>query len=315
MGREGRIVKLELTRRRFVQAALGAAAGAGAGLGPARAMAGDGTLRNIPSSGEAIPSVGLGSWITFNVGNDPVLRDECAAVMEAFFKFGGGMIDSSPMYGSSQPVIGYGLKKLGYPKTLFSADKVWTSSGTEGPAQIEQTRRYWGVPRFDLLQVHNLRAWKPHLKTLFEMKAAGVLRYVGITTSHGRRHDLFEEVMRTQPLDFVQLTYNIADREAEDRLLPLARDRGIAVIVNRPYQRGALISRLEGQPLPPWAAEIGARSWAQFLLRYILSHPAVTTAIPATTRVDHVLENMQAAVGLQPDAATRRRMAAYVREL
>ena len=315
LGGKGRIVKPELTRRRFVQAALGAAAGAGAALGPARALAGDGTMHVIPSSGEAIPSVGLGSWITFNVGNDPVLRDECAAVMEAFFKAGGGMIDSSPMYGSAQPVIGYGLEKLGHPASLFSADKVWTSSGNEGPAQIEQTRRYWGVPKFDLLQVHNLRAWKPHLETLFEMKATGALRYVGITTSHGRRHDLFEEVMHSQPLDFVQLTYNIVDREAEDRLLPLARDRGIAVIVNRPYQRGALISRLEGKPLPPWSAETGARSWAQFLLRFIISHPAVTTAIPATTRVDHVLENKQAAEGLKPDAAMRRRMAAYVREL
>lgn len=272
-------------------------------------------MRRIPSSGEEIPAVGLGTWITFNVGNDPVLREECAAVMAAFFDAGGGMIDSSPMYGSSQPVIGSGLDRLGHPSSLFSADKVWISSGDQGPAQIEQSRRHWRVPKFDLLQVHNLRSWKPHLETLFEMKAERALRYVGITTSHGRRHDLFEKVMRREPLDFVQLTYNIADREAEARLLPLARDRGMGVIVNRPFQRGALIRRLEGKPLPAWSAEFGAASWAQFLLKFILSHPAVTTAIPATTRVDHVLENKLAAQGSLPDAATRRRMAAYVQNL
>lgn len=271
--------------------------------------------RRIPSTGEDIPAVGVGTWMTFNVGNDPVLRTESAAVMAAFFAAGGGMIDSSPMYGSSQPVVGYGLERLGHPPGLFSADKVWTSSGGDGPAQIERSRRHWGVPMFDLLQVHNLRAWKAHLPTLHEMKAAGGLRYVGITTSHGRRHDLFEQVMRAQPLDFVQLTYNIVDREAERRLLPLARDRGLGMIVNRPFQRGALIERLQGRPLPEWSAEIGASSWAQFVLKFILSHPAVTTVIPATTRVDHVRENKAAAEGTLPNEAMRHRMAAYVRGL
>ena len=269
-------------------------------------------MRPIPSSGEAIPAIGLGSWITFNVGDDPVLRDECAAVMAAFVESGGRMIDSSPMYGSSQPVIGYGLAKLG-DAPVFSADKVWTSS--DGPEQIEQSRRYWGVPRFDLLQVHNLVAWQDHLKTLYAMKEAGRLRYVGITTSEGRRHDLFEEVMRAEPLDFVQLTYNIVDREVEERLLPLARDRGMAVIVNRPFQQGDLTRDLAGETLPDWAVEIGATSWAQFILKYILAHPAVTVVIPATSRVDHVRENLAAATGPLPDEAMRRRMAAYVEQL
>lgn len=306
---------MAIERRTFVTGAACALAGAAAmpKLGPAQA--GTGAARRIPSSGAAIPAVGLGTWITFNVGNDPVLRDESAAVMAAFFEAGGGMIDSSPMYGSSQPVVGFGLERLGHPAALFSADKVWTGSGDDGPAQIEQSRQYWGVPAFDLLQVHNLLGWEAHLGTLFDMKAAGALRYVGITTSHGRRHGLFAEIMRAQPLDFVQLTYNIADREAEDRLLPLAQERGMAVIVNRPFQRGALIARLEGKPLPAWAGEIGAASWAQFLLKFILSQPAVTTAIPATSRVDHVLENKRAAEGALPDAATRRRMVDYVREL
>ena len=269
-------------------------------------------MRPIPSTGESIPAIGLGSWITFNVGDDPVLRDECAVVMAAFFESGGRMIDSSPMYGSSQPVIGYGLAKLGAPP-VFSADKVWTSS--DGPEQIEQSRRYWGVPRFDLLQVHNLVAWQDHLKTLYAMKDAAQLRYVGITTSEGRRHDLFEEIMRSEPLDFVQLTYNIVDREVEERLLPLARDRGMAVIVNRPFQQGDLTRDLAGEPLPDWAAEIGATSWAQFILKFILAHPAVTVAIPATSRVDHVRENLAAATGPLPDEAMRRRMAAYVEQL
>jgi diketogulonate reductase-like aldo/keto reductase len=304
-----------MTRRSFVNAALGALAGTAATASSGWSQTGSGDTRRIPSSAEEVPAVGLGTWITFNVGNDPVLRDHCAAVMAAFFEAGGGMIDSSPMYGSSQSVVGYGLERLGHPSSLFAADKVWTSSGARGPGQIEQSRRNWGIPKFDLLQVHNLRSWEPHLETLFRMKAEGAIRYVGITTSHGRRHDEFEMLLREQPLDFVQLTYNIVDRQAEARLLPLALDYGRAVIVNRPFQGGALVDRLEGEPMPPWAAEIGAFSWAQFVLKFILSHPAVTTAIPATTRVDHVLENKHAARGVLPDEATRRRMVAYVQDI
>ncbi|TJV37389.1 MAG: aldo/keto reductase [Mesorhizobium sp.] len=302
-----------ITRRTFVKAAAASGAAlalpaAAPGAPPAPAM------RAVPSSGEMLPAVGLGTWITFNVGDDPVLRDECAEVMAAFFAAGGRMIDSSPMYGSSQPVIGYGLEKLGWPEALFSAEKVWTSSA-DGPAQIEQSRRFWGVPRFDLVQVHNLVAWETHLETLFAMKADGRIRYVGITTSEGRRHDLFEQIMRAHPLDFVQLTYNVVDREAEERLLPLAAERGMGVIVNRPFRQGALTRQLQGETLPDWAAGIGAKTWAQFILKFIVSHPAVTVAIPATTRVDHVRENLLAATGALPDAAMRERMAAHVRDL
>jgi diketogulonate reductase-like aldo/keto reductase len=269
----------------------------------------------IPATGEALPVVGLGSWITFNVGEDEVARDECAEVMRAFFAAGGRMIDSSPMYGSSQAVIGYGLRKLGGPAGLFSADKVWISSGARGPTQIEASRRHWGVARFDLLQVHNLLAWEDHLRTLLAMKAEGRVRYVGITTSEGRRHDELERVMRGQPPDFVQLTCNVLDREAEGRLLPLARERGVAVIANRPFRQGSLIRSVERHPLPGWAVEIGCANWAQFLLKFIVSHPAVTCAIPATTRVDHLGENMGAARGRLPDAAARARMAAHVEGL
>jgi diketogulonate reductase-like aldo/keto reductase len=303
-----------ITRRTFVKAA--AASGAACVLpGTAPGVTHAPVIRTIPSSGEMLPAVGLGTWITFNVGDDPVLREECADVIAAFFEAGGRIIESSPMYGSSQPVVGHGLERLGRPEMLFSAEKVWTSSAAGGPAQIERSRRLWAVPRFDLVQVHNLVAWEAHLETLFAMKADGRIRYVGITTSEGRRHDLFEQIMREHPLDFVQLTYNVVDREAEERLLPLAAERGMAVIVNRPFRQGALTQQLDGEPLPDWAAEIGAGTWAQFILKFILAHPAVTVAIPATTRVDHVRENVAAASGPLPDAAMRERMAAHVRDL
>jgi diketogulonate reductase-like aldo/keto reductase len=262
-----------------------------------------------------MPVVGLGSWITFNVGNDRVARDACSDVMRSFFEAGGRMIDSSPMYGSSQEVIGYGLEKLGMPSQLFSADKVWIGSGARGGNQIEESRRHWKVPRFDLLQVHNLLAWEAHLETLFKMKAAREVRYVGITTSEGRRHREIEGIMRSQPIDFVQVTYNALDRDVENRILPLARERGIGVIVNRPFREGALIQSLKRYPLPSWAAEIDCANWAQFILKFIVSHPAVTCAIPATTRVAHVRENMGAAYGPLPDEALRRRMIGHVEKL
>jgi diketogulonate reductase-like aldo/keto reductase len=219
------------------------------------------------------------------------------------------------VYGSSQEVIGYGLSKLGQPDALFSADKVWISSGSRGPEQIAESQAHWGVRRFDLLQVHNLLAWEDHLPMLFAMKSAGKLRYVGITTSEGRRHPETEKIMATQPLDFVQVTYNPVDREVEDRILPLAQDRGIAVIINRPFQEGALIRRLQRHALPPWADQAGAATWAQFVLKFIVSHPAVTCAIPATSQVAHVRQNMEAATGRLPDAPMRRRMAAYIETL
>ena len=195
----------------------------------------------------------------------------------------------------------------------MAADEVWTSCS--GPGQIEQSRRLWGVARLDLLQVHNLLSWQQHLPTLFAMKAAGLLRYVGITTSEGRRHGEIEQVMRSHPIDFVQVTYNVVDREVEDRIMPLAQDRGIAVIVNRPFQQGGLIRRLADRPLPAWAAAIGCGGWAPFLLKFIVAHPAVTCAIPATSSVAHVQENLDAARGPLPDEKDRRRMAAWVEQL
>lgn len=269
--------------------------------------------RPIPSSGEQIPVVGLGSWITFNVGNDKAARAQSADVMREFFAAGGKLIDSSPMYGSSQGVIGEALQKLQTQQRVFSAEKVWTSS--DGAAQIEASRQLWQVPRFDLLQVHNLLAWEKQLPLLQAMKAAGQLRYVGITTSEGRRHGEFEQIMRSQRIDFIQLSYNLLDREAEERLLPLARERGIAVLVNRPFREGALLRQLQRHPLPAWAAEIDCTSWAQIALKFIVSHPAVTCAIPATSNPAHLRDNMGAARGRMPDSALRQRMAGHVARL
>ena len=258
----------------------------------------------------AVARIGLGTWITFNVGQDPPARAQCAQVVRALLEGGGRVIDSSPMYGSSQGVVGDALAALGAQDRAFCADKVWT--GGDGAAQVEASRRLWKVPRFDLLQVHNLLAWEKQLPLLQRMKAEGRVRHVGITTSEGRRHREFEEIMRTQRLDFVQFTYNPVDREVEQRLLPLAAERGIAVLVNRPFQEGDLLRKLQRHPLPAFAAEIECASWAQFILKFIVSHPAVTCAIPATRRVDHVRENLAAGRGRMPDEALRRRMAAHV---
>ena len=271
--------------------------------------------KTIPSSQKKISAIGLGSSRTFNVGNDPVSLDNVAEVMRHYFAGGGQLIDSSPMYGSSQAAIGYGLKKLSMQEKVFSAEKVWTWDTDEGPLQMETSRQLWGVKNFDLMQVHNLVGWQEHIKTLYQMKKQGNLKYIGITTSHGRAHDEFAEVMQSQQLDFVQLSYNILDREVEKRLLPLAQKRNIAVIVNRPFQRGDLIDELQGKLLPGWAKEIDCQSWPQFLLKFIISHPAVTCVIPATSQVKHVQDNMQAGYGRLPDQAMRQRMIGYVENI
>lgn len=268
-------------------------------------------LRAIPASGERLPVIGLGSWITFNVGDDREKRAQRREVLQAFFDQGGRLIDSSPMYGSAQEVIGALLPQVRGHEALFGATKVWVVGQEAGVRQMQESAELWGVGRFDLMQIHNLLDWETHVETLKAWRAEGRVRYIGVTTSHGRRHPEMEQAMRRERFDFVQLTYNIVDREAEQRLLPLARERGMAVIVNRPFRRGALFDRVRGRPLPPWAGELGCRNWAQFFLKFIASHPAVTCAIPATTRVDHLLQNMGAARGPLPDDANRRRMSEW----
>ena len=269
----------------------------------------------IPSSGERLPVVGMGTWITFNVGNDVALRNQRVKVLRAFFKNGGAMIDSSPMYGSSEEVVGYCLSKLRDREQLFSATKVWTYLQSLGISQMKRSEKLWKESQFDLLQIHNLMDWKKHMETLKSWKSQGRVRYIGITTSHGRRHRLFEKVMKTEPIDFVQFSYNIRDRAVEERLLPIARERGLAVIINRPFKRGALFSATNRRPLPAWAAEFDCENWAQFYLKFIVSHPAVNCAIPATSRVDHMNENMGALRGRLPDPDMRKKMVRYFENL
>lgn len=300
-----------IDRRLFLMLA-GAAALAGPATGAPPVL-----TRPIPSSGEAIPAVGMGTWITFNVGGSEALRTARLEVLKTFFALGGGMIDSSPMYGTAQNVLGWCLARLdpGQSDALFAATKVWTPAGGDGASQVANAERLWGVRPFDVMQVHNLVDADEHLPMLFDLKAAGRVRYVGITTSHGSRHGAIAEAMRAHPIDFVQFTYNVLDRAAEDHLLPLAADRGIAVIVNRPFRRGALFDRFDGKPRPGWAADIGAANWAQVFLKFIISHPAVTCAIPATSQVAHMRENMGALLGPLPDAALRARMARDLADL
>ncbi len=273
--------------------------------------------RPIPSSGETIAVIGMGTWQTFNVGSDRQLRLARTEVLEAMFAHGGGMVDCSPMYGSSADVLGFALGRAGTRAPLFAAEKVWTGDGSAARGQIGEQQARWGIARFDLVQIHNLVAWQAHLATLREMKRAGGIRYLGITTSHGRRHREVERIMQREPIDFVQLTYNLTHREVEQRLLPLANEKGIAVIANRPYDGGRLIKELKRRAsVPRWAVEaFDCRGWADYLLRFIVSHPAVTCAIPATTRVAHMHENMNAGRGPMPGPELRQRMIRHVESL
>ncbi len=267
--------------------------------------------RQLPGTQERIPVIGMGSWLTFDTAGDPHALAIRVKVLAEFFARGGAMIDSSPMYGTSQQSIGHCLAELGYPSSLFAATKVWTRGRWLGERQMKNSADLWGLDGFDLMQVHNLVDVTTHLETLKQWKAEGRVKYIGVTTSHGRRHAELEQMMETGVIDFVQFTYNIADREASQRLLPLALERRIGVIINRPFKRSRVFDRVRGQPLPAWAVEFDCNNWAQFLLKFVVSHRAVTCAIPATSRVDHMIENMGAQSGRLPDPAMRLRMAKY----
>lgn len=304
-------------RRQFLMAcASGAVGGLALGVLPwGLASAQDKPIhtKTIPSSGEAIPVIGMGTWITFNVGANTQLRNHRLKILQAFFEAGGTVIDSSPMYGTAEAVLGYCLEQMSESAPEFSATKVWTRGA--GRSQVEESLGLWGRERFDLLQVHNLVDWREHLPMLRDMKEQGRVRYIGITTSHGRRHDEFEQIMRSEPLDFVQLTYNIVNRDAEQRLLSLAADKGMAVIANRPFMQKELFHRFQDHSLPDWADEVGCRNWAEYFLKFIVSHPAVTCAIPATSQLPHMHENMGALGGRLPEQSERERMARYLQDL
>jgi diketogulonate reductase-like aldo/keto reductase len=267
--------------------------------------------RAIPSSGEKIPIIGMGTWQTFDVGRSADARAPLLDVLRIFFARGGRLIDSSPMYGRSELVVGDLISQMNPHPPLFSATKVWTPGRRFGVMQMNASFDLWRVKKFDLMQVHNLLDWQGHLQTLKEWKASGRVRYIGVTTSHGRRHEELERLMLREPLDFVQFTYNLADRSAESRLLPLAREKGMAVILNRPLDGGNLFDRVRGKALPSWAAEFDCTTWSQFFLKFVVSHPSVTCAIPATSQPAHMTENVGALVGRLPDSAMRARMITY----
>jgi diketogulonate reductase-like aldo/keto reductase len=268
--------------------------------------------RTIPSSGESLPVIGLGTWQTFDVGTSASERAPLAEVLAGFVELGGKLLDSSPMYGRSEEVAGDLAAQLGLHDRLFLATKVWTSGKQAGIAQMRDSMRKLRTERIDLMQVHNLVDADTHLDTLAEWQQAGLVRYVGVTHYTASAHDEVARLITARPVDFIQINYSLGEREAERRLLPLAMERGIAVIANRPFGGGNLLRRLRNQPLPDWAAEIDCQSWAQLLLKFVVSHPAITCAIPATSRVEHLRDNMQAGYGRLPDQALRQRIAAAV---
>ena len=271
--------------------------------------------KNIPKTGERLPVIGMGTSRTFDAGNDQALHAQLAEVLQLFFDHGGAVIDSSPMYGSAEQVTGDLLKTINNKQAMFAATKVWTWGKQEGITQMQQSSERMGVKVFDLMQIHNLRDWRVHLETLKSWKAEGKVRYIGITTSHGRYHEELEGILEKEPFDFVQFSYNILNRTVEHRLLPIARERGIATLINRPFARGDLFQLVKGQALPAWTSEADIKSWGQFFLKFVVSHPDVTCTIPATSKPQHMLDNMAAGYGRLPDAALRERMFAHISAL
>ncbi|MGZ8869009.1 MAG: aldo/keto reductase [Thermoanaerobaculia bacterium] len=262
---------------------------------------------------DQLPLIGLGTWQTFDVGASPAARRPLEEVLKAFVELGGRLVDSSPMYGSSEEVVGDIAAKLDVHSKLFVATKVWTKGKRDGIAQMEDSMRKLRVKTIDLMQVHNLLDVDTHLETLAARKREGRVRFIGITHYTASAHDDVARVIERRPVDFVQINYSVGEREAEARLLPLAKERGVRVIANRPFASGDLFRRLRGTPVPAWAKEIDCTSWAQILLKFVVSHPAITCAIPATSKVEHLRDNMGAGVGRMPDAVMRKRIADAVK--
>ncbi|HKU36814.1 MAG TPA: aldo/keto reductase, partial [Polyangiales bacterium] len=267
--------------------------------------------RKIPSAadGESVPVIGMGTWNTFDVGGGEQERAPLERVLEVFYASGARLIDSSPMYGKAESVTGDLVSQLGKQSSTFYATKVWTSGRDKGIAQIERSMRAMKTPRLDLLQIHNLLDWRTHAATLRQLKGEGKIRYAGVTHYTVGAHDELESVLRAEPFEFAQFNYSIGTRAAEQRLLPYCQEHGIGVLINRPFEEGALFTRVGNRKLPGYAQEIGCTSWAQLFLKFIVSHPAVTCVIPATSRAEHMQDNLQAGFGPMADAAMRERMA------
>jgi diketogulonate reductase-like aldo/keto reductase len=275
--------------------------------------------RKIPSTGEEIPAVGLGTWQVFDAGDDAAARAPLRGVLAAFSESGGKMIDSSPMYGSAESVAGDLVAELGLRDKLFIATKVWARGRADGIQQMETSFRRLKVKQMDLMQIHNLLDAGIHTKTLLDWKAKGRIRYLGITHYTASAHAEVEKWLKAahfpSQYDFLQINYSLAERDSEKRLLPYCLQNRIAVIANRPFAEGAMFRRVRGKPLPPWVAEIGVASWAQFFLKWIVGHPAVTCVIPGTGKPEHIADNVAAGFGALPDAAMRKRMAEYYNAL
>jgi len=305
-------MKANSARRNFLRTG---ACALGALLMPQESSAANGPLaRRVPKTGEAIPAVGLGTWQVFDVASDAKEKAQAQETLKVFVELGGRVIDSSPMYGSSESVTGELAAGLGVNK-LFVATKVWTSGRQAGLRQMEESMKKLRVERLDLMQVHNLVDAATHLATLREWKKAGRVRYLGVTHYHAGAHADLEKIIGPGAIDFVQVNYSLAEPEADRRLLAAAADSRTAVIVNRPFAEGSMFRRVRDKPLPAWAQEIGCASWAQFFLKWILGHPAVTCAIPGTRNPRHVADNLGAASGPLPDEAMRRRMSVYFESL
>ena len=309
------ILNKRVKRRQFLKSMMAAGVSLPLLNTPLFAKSNAAIRKPIPKSGELLPVIGMGSSRTFDVYDNEDLQ-KLLPVLQTFFDNGGALIDSSPMYGSSEKVIGDLLKQVNNKGALFSATKVWIDGKSEGVSQMQNSMKLWGVNKFDLMQIHNLRDWEVHLDTLRQWKADGKIRYIGITTSHGRFHEELENILETEDaFDFVQFSYNLSNRDVEARLLPIAREKGIATLINRPFQRGSMFNKVKGKPLPDWAKDIDCESWGQFFLKFVASHPAVTCVIPATSKRHHMVDNMGAGFGELPDTKTRQRMIDYFNSL
>lgn len=265
--------------------------------------------RKIPGTRESVTAIGIGTWETFDVDSSHTAEiEQLREVLSIFVSKGGNVIDSSPMYGFSEKNVGTLSTEDGFNDKLFLATKVWTSGRDNGIRQMKESLQYMKRSRIDLMQIHNLVDWKTHIKTLREWKESGTIRYIGITHYRESAYSEMESIMKSEPIDFIQVNYNLADRKSSERLLPLAAEKNIGVIISQPFGYGKLFDQVEKKPLPEWAAEFDCKSWAQFFLKFIISHPAVTCAIPGTGLPAHMLDNIQAAYGRLPDEATRERM-------